>query len=54
MATTNLSSYDKDKIPNANNLRFGIVVSEWNPDITQKLYEGAVETLLEHGAKRVT
>ena len=52
MATTNLSSYDKDKIPNANNLRFGIVVSEWNPDITQKLYEGAVETLLEHGAKK--
>ncbi len=52
MATTNLSSYDKDKIPNAKNLRFGIVVSEWNPDITQKLYEGAVETLLEHGAKK--
>ena len=52
MATTNLSSYDKDKIPNAKNLRFGIVVSEWNPDITEKLYEGAVETLLEHGAKK--
>ena len=52
MATTNLSSYDKDKIPNAKNLRFGIVVSEWNPDITQKLYEGAVETLLNHGAKK--
>ena len=52
MATTNLSAYDKDRIPNAKNLRFGIVVSEWNPDITEKLYEGAVETLLKHGAKK--
>jgi 6,7-dimethyl-8-ribityllumazine synthase len=52
MATTNLSAYDKDKIPNAKMLRFGIVVSEWNPDITQKLYEGAVETLLKHGATK--
>ncbi len=52
MATTNLSAYDKDRIPNAKNLRFGIVVSEWNPDITEKLYEGAVETLLKHGARK--
>ena len=52
MATTNLSAYDKDRTPNAKNLRFGIVVSEWNPDITEKLYEGAVETLLKHGAKK--
>lgn len=52
MATTNLSAYDKDRIPNAKNLRFGIVVSEWNPDITEKLYEGALKTLLEHGAQR--
>ena len=49
MATTNLSAYDKNKIPNAKPFRFGIVVSEWNPDITEKLYEGAVETLLSHG-----
>jgi 6,7-dimethyl-8-ribityllumazine synthase len=52
MATTNLSAYDKDKIPDANSLRFGIVVSEWNPDITEKLHEGAVETLLKHGARK--
>ena len=49
MATTNLSAYDKNKIPNAKPFRFGIIVSEWNPDITEKLYEGAVETLLSHG-----
>ncbi|MCA0932086.1 6,7-dimethyl-8-ribityllumazine synthase [Lutimonas saemankumensis] len=51
MATTNLSLYDTDSIPDASGFRFGLVVSEWNPEITQKLYEGAVETLLRHGAK---
>ncbi len=51
MATTNLSAYDKDSIPNAKSLRFGIVVSEWNPEITEKLLEGAVDTLVSHGAE---
>jgi len=50
MATTNLSLYDHDDIPNAENFRFGIVVSEWNNDITDGLYSGALATLLEHGA----
>ncbi len=50
MATTNLSSYDKAAIPNAKNLRFGIVVSEWNSDITDNLFIGAKETLIENGA----
>ena len=50
MATTNLSVYDSATIPDASNFRFGIVVSEWNPDITQNLHDGAKSTLLEHGA----
>lgn len=50
MATTNLSYYDKATIPNAKNFRFGIVVSEWNPSITNNLYEGAEQALLENGA----
>jgi len=50
MATTNLSTYDKNNIPNAKNFRFGIVVSEWNNDITDKLNQGAFDTLIEHGA----
>ncbi len=29
--------------------RFGIVVAEWNEDITEALYEGAVASLLSHG-----
>ncbi len=50
MATTNLSYYDKATIPNAKNFRFGIVVSEWNPEITDNLFLGAKEALLENGA----
>lgn len=50
MATTNLSVYDSESIPDASQFRFGIVVSEWNPEITQNLYEGAFATLLKHGA----
>ena len=50
MATTNLSYYDKATIPNAKNFRFGIVVSEWNPEITENLFLGAQVALLENGA----
>lgn len=49
-ATKNLSVYDKSTIPDAKNLRFGIVVSEWNSDITEDLYSGAHEALLDCGA----
>jgi len=52
MATTNLSYYDKATIPNAKNFRFGIVVSEWNPEITNNLYIGAEQALIENGAKK--
>mgnify|MGYP000138534758 CR=1 FL=1 len=52
MATTNLSYYDKATIPNAKSFRFGIVVSEWNADITKNLEKGAIETLLDCGAEK--
>ena len=52
MATTNLSHYDKTTIPNAKDFRFGIVVSEWNSDITKNLQKGAIETLLDCGASQ--
>ncbi|MFA5619149.1 MAG: 6,7-dimethyl-8-ribityllumazine synthase [Weeksellaceae bacterium] len=47
----NLSQYDKSKISNAEALRFGIVVSQWNSHITHNLEKGAVKTLRELGAK---
>ena len=49
-ANHNLSDYDKTTIPNANKFRFGIVVSEWNPSITEGLYNGAYQSLIENGA----
>ena len=51
MATqnNNLSDYNKDSLPNVSNLRFGIVVSQWNDDITNGLYKGCYETLLDCG-----
>ena len=48
-ANNNLSEYDKATIPNASNYRFGIVVSEWNDTITEGLFQGAYNTLLENG-----
>ena len=50
MATTNLSAYDPENIPDAGKMRFGIVVSDWNSDITLSLLKGAVRTLKKHGA----
>ena len=52
MATAlhNLSDYEFDKIPDASNMCFGIVVAEWNPEITGALLNGAVGTLEKHGA----
>ena len=53
MATAyhNLSDYDFNSVPDASNMRFGIVVSEWNSNSTGPLLEGAVKTLKTHGAK---
>ena len=47
----NLSDYDTNAVPDASNMRFGIVVSEWNSNITGALLQGAVTTLKKHGAK---
>lgn len=53
MATAyhNLSDYDFNSVPNAEKMKFGIVVSEWNYNITGALMEGAINTLKKHGAK---
>lgn len=52
MATknTNLSAYDKATIPSAKPFRFGIVVSEWNANITEGMYQGAIDALIDCGA----
>ena len=49
MGTTNLSAYDPELVPDAGEMRFGIVVSDWNKEITWSLLDGAVKTLIKHG-----
>ncbi|TYA84374.1 6,7-dimethyl-8-ribityllumazine synthase [Seonamhaeicola marinus] len=51
MATENknLSEYDKTLIPDASKFRFGIVVSEWNDTITEPLFQGAFDALVDNG-----
>lgn len=50
-ADKNLSSYDESTLPSAEKLKFGIVVADWNKEITHALYEGCYDTLIKHGAK---
>ena len=52
MATENknLSQYDKSTIPNAKPLRFGIITSQWNEQVTYGMRNGAINTLKDCGA----
>ena len=47
----NLSHYDEGDLPDASKMMIGIVVSEWNRNITDNLKEGAYQTLLSNGVK---
>ncbi len=51
MATKNLSEYVLSSVPDGKDMKFGIVVSEWNYDVTGALMRGAVETLKKHGVQ---
>ena len=47
-ALHNLSSYDPSTVPDGSQWKIGIVVSEWNEDVTGALLQGAYDTLLKH------
>lgn len=51
MATSgkDLSAYDKSGLPDTSALRIGLVVSEWNAEITEALARGAHDTLRDCG-----
>jgi 6,7-dimethyl-8-ribityllumazine synthase len=53
MATinNNLSDYNFEEIPYSEGLRFAVIVSEWNNHITESLFKGAEEALLNSGVK---
>ncbi len=47
----NLSDYNQNTLPKADDMKIGIVVSEWNTEITDALAEGAYQSLIENGVK---
>jgi 6,7-dimethyl-8-ribityllumazine synthase len=47
----NLSDFSTaSEIPSAQAYSFGIVVAEWNAEITNALYQGAYDSLIKYGA----
>jgi len=51
MATRDLSAFDPQALPDAQDMRIGIIVSEWNAHITENLLRGAMETLTAQGLR---
>ena len=49
MKKTNLSDFDSKSVPNGKGYRIGIVAAEWNPEVTDAMCQGAIDTLREHG-----
>ena len=54
MATKNhnLSDYDINSVPSGEGMKVGIVVSEWNNNITGALLKGAIDTLVKNGVSQ--
>lgn len=54
MATSlkSLSEHSSKNILDISSKKFGIIVSEWNEEVTEALYSGAYQTLMQHGAKK--
>ena len=49
-ADKNLSVFTTTELPDISERKFAIVVAEWNNEVTEKLYEGAYQTLIQYGA----
>lgn len=49
----NLSDFSHTTIPDASKYKFGIIVAEWNAEITGSLYNGALKTLFDNGAREI-
>ena len=47
----NLSDFSSKNLTDVSDRVFAMVVSEWNEEVTESLYNGAYETLLNHGAR---
>jgi 6,7-dimethyl-8-ribityllumazine synthase len=47
----NLSVFSTHALPDITAKKFAIVVSEWNTEVTEALFDGAYQTLIANGAK---
>mgnify|MGYP003647315797 FL=1 len=47
-----LSDYSDKNITDMGKKKFAIVVSEWNEEVTESLYQGAYETLIANGVSK--
>ncbi len=50
-ALKNLSEHSTTNLIDVSGKTFAIIVSEWNTEVTEALYQGAYRTLLAHGGK---
>ncbi len=50
-ALHNLSAYDSESLPDVHDRRFGLVVADWNAELTTALAQGAADTLHQHGVR---
>lgn len=47
----NLSDFSTESLSAIQDKQFAVVVSEWNTEVTEALFQGCVATLLAHGAQ---
>lgn len=46
------TDYSPEKSIDLSEIRIGIAVSEWNSEITESLFSGAIDTLTNHGCQK--
>lgn len=51
MKKTNLSDYDSSAVPDGSEYTITVVAAEWNPEVTDAMLNGAVDTLRQYGVK---
>ena len=49
-ADKNLSVFAVDNLPDISRRCFALVVAEWNTEVTEALFQGAYDTLIQYGA----
>lgn len=49
----NLSVFDQSPVAGSDKMRIGVLVSQWNEEVTSSLLDGALETLHRHGVSEL-